>query len=166
MKHLVTIVFWWLLASGGTSVTGTDDDEVAVLVTRIESSSSVRISTTHRQSAAQRKVPARNSNARHQHPFLYKKDYKHWLGLKTGPSNNSFWVDRKTNLHFAHIKTGERRTHKRRDKCRFLSFRDARETHTNGERVLFRRFTVFLLEVAQRAGLCRHLKKRNCFFPQ
>jgi hypothetical protein len=87
MKHLVTIVFCWLLASGGTSGT---DDEVAVLVTRIESSSSsVRISTTHRQSAAQHRVPARNSNAR-KHPFLYKKDYKHWLGLKTGPSNSFF----------------------------------------------------------------------------
>jgi hypothetical protein len=93
MKHLVTIVFWWWLLASGQSVTGTDDDEVAVLVTRIESSSSsVRISTTHRQSAAQHRVPARNSNAR-KHPFLYKKDYKHWLGLKTGPSNSFFgWI--------------------------------------------------------------------------
>jgi hypothetical protein len=92
MKHLVTIVFWWWLLASGQSVTGTDDDEVAVLVTRIESSSSVRISTTHRQSVAQHRVPARNSNAR-KHPFLYKKDYKHWLGLKTGPSNSFFgWI--------------------------------------------------------------------------
>jgi hypothetical protein len=82
MKHLVTIDSLWLLLLLLWSTEGTDDD-VAVLVTRIESSSTYhqRI-TQHRQHG---NVLNRNSNAR-QHPFLYKKDYKHWLGLKTGPS--------------------------------------------------------------------------------
>lgn len=62
------------------SLSRATDDDVAVLVTKIQSSSSVRI--THRQHK-QHTTNQRNSNARH--PFLYKKDYyKNWLGLKTG----------------------------------------------------------------------------------
>ena len=81
MKHLVTIDSLWLLLLLLWSTEGTDDD-VAVLVTRIESSSTYHQRITHRQHG---NVLNRNSNAR-QHPFLYKKDNKHWLGLKTGPS--------------------------------------------------------------------------------
>lgn len=86
MKHLVTIdwlllvVLLLLLSREG----GSTDDDVAVLVTRIESSSTYHQRITHRH-PGNVVVTNRNSNAR-QHPFLYKKDYKHWLGLKTGPS--------------------------------------------------------------------------------
>lgn len=57
-----------VLCRTGWSVT---DDDVAILVTSLTTRP-----TTIRPSVNRNTIP--------RHPFLYKKDYKDWLGLKTG----------------------------------------------------------------------------------
>lgn len=71
---VVLFVLWWMLCSMIES-TQVIDDDVAILVTSIASISR----TTNRPTTIRNPIP--------RHPFLYKKDYKGWLGLRTGRVN-------------------------------------------------------------------------------
>lgn len=70
--RVVLLVLWMLIELESTVI----DDDVAILVTSIASSSRSNSRTTNRPSTTRNSIP--------RHPFLYKKDYKDWLGLKTG----------------------------------------------------------------------------------
>ena len=76
MKVTSVVLVMCVLCRTGWSVI---DDDVAILVTSLTTTRP----TTNR--------PSPNRNTIPRHPFLYKKDYKDWLGLKTGTTLSSLY---------------------------------------------------------------------------
>lgn len=82
----------------GYKVADYDDDDVAILVPSVTQFFSSNSTTKWRQQIA---TVTRNyqQTARPRHPFLYKPDYKDWLGLKGGTSSHKRDVPRMNLSH-------------------------------------------------------------------